>query len=331
MHTRNLYFDNAKFILIFLVVLGHFTNLNRGLPIMGGLNNIIYSFHMPLFVFISGYFSRNINQQRKSEITEILYMYLVFEILNYLFTSITSLGYGSFNIFVPTYQNWYILGIFFWRLLIPYFNFFSKKTAFISILIIALIIGYFKGFNSFLGLYRILYFMPFFVLGYFSDNLETLIDKYKKYKWIFIVLLIFSLGSIFTLSKINPTFNNAISYAYTPYSGYSKDLHILLRVAGLISSFIISFSILFLIPSEKIFFTQFGGRTINVFLLHMFLVFPINAIYSMLNLSAEIILISSILSSIFITYFLSIKFFNQIMKPLTSIEKLLSITKSKLP
>jgi len=72
METRNLYFDNMKFILIFLVVLGHFANLHRLLPIMGGLNNAIYSFHMPLFIYISGYFSRDVVQPRRTDIDKIL-------------------------------------------------------------------------------------------------------------------------------------------------------------------------------------------------------------------------------------------------------------------
>jgi fucose 4-O-acetylase-like acetyltransferase len=326
MKTRNLYFDNAKFLLIFLVVLGHFTNLNRSIPIMGGLNNIIYSFHMPLFIFISGFFSKNINKQRKSEIDKILYIYIVFEIINYLFTKFTSLGYGSFNIFRPTYQNWYILGIFFWRLLIPYFNFYPKWISFLTILITSLIIGFFKDFNTFLGLYRIIYFMPIFALGYYSDNINIILVKFQKYKLIFITLLILSFVAIFTLSISSVSFNNLISYAYTPYEGYGKRLDIIVRILGLITSYILGFFILFTIPSKKTFFTRFGGGTINVFLLHMFLVFPINAIFVKLNLDDEVIFTTSILASIFITYFLSLNFINFIMKPFVSINNLLSPT-----
>ena len=57
---RDYYFDNLKAVLIFLVVLGHFL-----LPIYDDaflvvLKRLIYVFHMPLFVFVSGYFSKNI-------------------------------------------------------------------------------------------------------------------------------------------------------------------------------------------------------------------------------------------------------------------------------
>jgi fucose 4-O-acetylase-like acetyltransferase len=325
MKPRDSYFDNAKFLLILFVVLGHFTNLNRSIPIMGGLNNIIYSFHMPLFIFISGYFSKKINTQRKSEIDKILYIYVVFEILNLFFTKLTSLGKGSYNIFTPTYQNWYILGIFFWRLIIPYFNFYPKKIVLLFVFLISITIGLFNDFNSFLGLFRIIYFMPFFVLGYYSNNFELIKDKLKKYKIVFASLGILTFIAIFTLSVSNPTYNNLISYAYTPWRGYNNNVEILARILGMISSIIISVFVLFIIPSNKLFFTRFGKNTINVFLLHMFFVFPITAIYNKLNLNEELIILTSLFGSILITFFLSFNFINKIMKPLVSLENLLSL------
>ena len=54
--TKRIYkFDNLKAILIFLVVFGHFLELVEGHKL---LYLTIYSFHMPLFLFLSGYFAR---------------------------------------------------------------------------------------------------------------------------------------------------------------------------------------------------------------------------------------------------------------------------------
>ena len=58
--TRNSIIDNLKFFLIVLVIFGHVSNyvvFDRNLPtvrIEGYLKHIIYAFHMPLFIFISG-------------------------------------------------------------------------------------------------------------------------------------------------------------------------------------------------------------------------------------------------------------------------------------
>lgn len=52
-------FDALKGFLILSVVFGHFFTHDDSHGIMSEtMANFIYSFHMPLFVFISGYFSK---------------------------------------------------------------------------------------------------------------------------------------------------------------------------------------------------------------------------------------------------------------------------------
>lgn len=51
---RKYKFDNLRFILMFLVVFGHFLALQDEYS----LYRFIYSFHMPAFIFISGYFAK---------------------------------------------------------------------------------------------------------------------------------------------------------------------------------------------------------------------------------------------------------------------------------
>lgn len=65
-NNRSVFFDQLKGILIVFVILGHVMAI---CPKDGGINSsilylIIYSFHMPLFVGISGYFS--VNSYKKS-------------------------------------------------------------------------------------------------------------------------------------------------------------------------------------------------------------------------------------------------------------------------
>lgn len=50
---RTLYWDTLKGILIILVVFGH-----CGTAVGNNLLSVVYSFHMPLFVLVSGFFSR---------------------------------------------------------------------------------------------------------------------------------------------------------------------------------------------------------------------------------------------------------------------------------
>lgn len=74
--TERIYkFDNLKAVLIFLVVFGHFLELVEGHEL---LYLVIYSFHMPLFMFLSGYFARF---DKKKILEQLIYPYVMFQIL----------------------------------------------------------------------------------------------------------------------------------------------------------------------------------------------------------------------------------------------------------
>ena len=57
MTKREYRFDNAKFILILLVVFGHILEHFQG-RYVPGIYRTVYLFHMPMFIFISGYFAK---------------------------------------------------------------------------------------------------------------------------------------------------------------------------------------------------------------------------------------------------------------------------------
>ena len=59
--TRDYLFDNCKVFLIFLVVAGHFVGPGASdNTFLLLLKWVIVSFHMPAFIFISGYFIKDI-------------------------------------------------------------------------------------------------------------------------------------------------------------------------------------------------------------------------------------------------------------------------------
>lgn len=88
MSERNQYFDVVKGFGIFLVVLGHCWILSDGL---GDVYILIYSFHMPLFLVVSGYLSYGKREESfflflKRKIRHILFPYTIF----YFFSAIVS-------------------------------------------------------------------------------------------------------------------------------------------------------------------------------------------------------------------------------------------------
>ena len=56
MKNRIYRYDNAKFVLMFLVIAGHLLECFSG-RFVSSIYRTIYLFHMPAFIFLSGYFS----------------------------------------------------------------------------------------------------------------------------------------------------------------------------------------------------------------------------------------------------------------------------------
>ncbi|EAD8587403.1 acyltransferase family protein, partial [Listeria monocytogenes] len=85
---RESYFDNAKFILIFLVVFGHF--LQTFIADYAGVRVLyiyIYTFHMPAFVLISGFFAKSFGKPGylKKTMKKLILPYVFFQLIYSIF------------------------------------------------------------------------------------------------------------------------------------------------------------------------------------------------------------------------------------------------------
>lgn len=319
---RDAYFDNLKVILITLVVLAHFAEVYARIRTMHGLFNMLTPFVMPIFIFITGYFSKGIDRQRKTDLIKVLLPYFLLQLYHLIFTKTTGLGSGSFNAAIPTFQNWYLLGLFIWRLLIPYYNFLSRKNAVITSFFISLSVGFVPQFNKFLALHRAIYFMIFFVLGYFSPNVKKLLAKVSRYRLAIIGMFICLVSTIFFVSYFNRHLRGIITYAYNPVFGYHKMKQysvetfypFLTRVAGLSTSIIISALFLFAIPRQETWYSKYGRNTLYVFLFHMFILWPL-ATLSYKPIITELL---AVVFSIVLTFILSHDSVVNILRPLAN-------------
>ena len=135
---REAYFCNIKFLLILLVVLGHFMeryiNLDSEIHLIYAL---IYIVHMPLFSFVSGYFSRP-GRTGYAKARRIggyfLFLHILYLILGFLITG--KIG----NWMQPYWYFWYLLSLFCWKwigaLLWPKYNMSTKAVFILNIFII---------------------------------------------------------------------------------------------------------------------------------------------------------------------------------------------------
>lgn len=264
---RNFMIDNTKGILIFLVVLGHFLEFNVTSK-TGVILNVIYSFHMPVFVFLSGYLAK---YDSKKMFKKILLPYVVFQIIAFLFYNLFEPT--KFTLVAPYHSLWYMLALFFWYMLIPFLdNVKFPKIALMLFLLLGLLIGFDIHATTILSVSRIFVFLPFFALGYFV----------KKYNWDFkfhntglkcmLVLVLVIINILMFKYR-----NEIVVQWFYGYAGYEQLYFnpgirfLIYAVAFLWILFFINF-----IPNKITFLSKIGRNSLCVYLPHYMIVYAIN-------------------------------------------------------
>lgn len=166
--SRDAYFDNAKYLAIVLVAIAHAWE-----PVMDGsrasrsLYLLVYTFHMPAFILISGYFSRSYTgrpDQLRRLLTGIAVPYVVFEIVYSLFRRWAQHAPEQpISLLDPFYLTWFLAALFIWRLTAPLWRLIRWPVP--VALALASLAALTPDIGADLNLQRVLQFLPFFVLG----------------------------------------------------------------------------------------------------------------------------------------------------------------------
>lgn len=294
---RDPFFDSLKFFLIMCVVLGHVMEHNvtlNSLDTESTLYIFIYTFHMPLFIFVSGYFSKNIIWAKfKKNVLSLLLTYYVFQAI----LSIPLMLDGSFLIrdflFHPRNVMWYIPALLFWRFA---FCFIPKlKIHFFVIIILsivaALTIGFKTTTDSLMYLpSRIIVFSPYFILGYYCSH--STIEKIRNWNKIYSVIslaIVFVSIYLFTNVQFAISLHGIVSFDILfPNDKLSGCLYRLLTFSV---SIFVSLCIINIMTTKL---AKWGNKTMDIYLLHAPLVYilyiNILATYNLkVNLLAEVI------------------------------------------
>ncbi|WP_366945897.1 acyltransferase family protein [uncultured Clostridium sp.] len=281
----------------------------------------IYIFHMPLFIYISGYLSKNVNKSKKLFLKDLLIPYIFLNIIWYVLAYIYT-GEVNLPIIYPGWTLWFLLSLFFWRSSLKYLI----KIKYI--LPISFILGILTGLISngaILSFSRTVVFLPFFLLGYYTDT--------EKIKYIFkkvnigvciFGILVFIIASFVIVNK------NILDYRFLYGShsykelGISIHIGIISRILLYISSILLSLFVSYIIPTNKTFFTHIGKSTMYIYAFHTYIVLIIFYFLPSWNksfLTNFIIIISPLL----VTYTLSYKFFertyNMMLNPIRKLIK----------
>ena len=271
--------DNFKVLLIFLVVFNHIIafNLVKVDTVVRYVWYAITIFHMPAFVFISGYLSKKPQNVLKN-FKNLLIPY----VLGYTLTWYSQIWLGrsvDYEILRPTGSvMWYILALFIYRLTIEALG----KIRFIVPLSIlfALWAGTRPEFTTFLSSSRIVVFFPFFVAGYlWKSEYITAIRKFKG-KWILVAIsgvLLWAIPNYMIPNEMGiAIFRGNHGYQLC---GLTDPQGVILRLLMYLVSFVVVYTMLALVPDIKLPLTYVGRHTMGIYFFHYPIMIIMNGLY----------------------------------------------------
>ncbi|MEU6197419.1 acyltransferase family protein [Streptomyces sp. NPDC047061] len=165
---RDAFFDNAKYLAIALVAMGHsWEPLKGDSRVLEAVYCVVYAFHMPAFIIVSGYFSRNFDMRPdrlKRLVTGVVVPYVLFETAYSLFQRFVVGDPGQdISLLDPWYLTWFLCALFVWRLTTPLWK--ALRHPLPVAFGIAMLASVSPSIGDDLDLQRVLQFLPYFVLG----------------------------------------------------------------------------------------------------------------------------------------------------------------------
>lgn len=319
---RNLKFDNMKFLLIVLVVVGHMCgNFFNTVDISKSLYLFIYSFHMPALIFISGFFiKKGIKDKNMNYLGKYIIIYFIIIIVNKFSEFLLGNFSGNLSLFSENGIQWFMLSLFFYFIFTMLLSRYNKYTVLIILLCLGCLAGFDKGLGDNFSSARTITFYIYYYLGYsFSDiKLNQISDKlYMKilagFNFILLFLVLFSKWGVDNFGVLAGFLGGS--------SVYTANHMIIWRLISYVVGIILILSLYALIPNRNLFISKLGQRTLNVYIFHLCLLSIYNK-YIVATFTHNLLLfLVSILVSILIAIILSSNLIDKAMNKIVSIKK----------
>ncbi len=281
--NRIYYFDNLRAILIVLVVFGHLIEPLLDDSVYRDLYRFVYSFHMPLFAYVSGVFSKKISLKG---IGNLVYKVIFYQIL-FAITFGLAIHFAGYQtavestlkissplqvvalILTPIWLLWYLVSLILWKLLLFVFGY-DKRMIAVSFLIgVFAILIPIDGYV--LSIQRTITLLPFFLMGFYTQKEDLLVFIQKRRRFLVILglsLMVLLFANLFSVPD---------DYRLFYYSKNSTSLNISFITALYLRTLTYFFSLnlmlicILIIPHQNMFFTYIGQRTFPVYIYHTFL------------------------------------------------------------
>lgn len=306
---RSAYFDNFRFILIFLVVAGHFLLPLDKTRFSNNIFYLIYTFHMPCFIFVSGYFSTHVVQNgkfRADKLIQIVWLYILFKILTHFTEGLID---GHIGLYIDFFEEsgapWYLLALALWYLTIPFIRELDPRVVMTGSIIISLLSGYEHSVNSILALDRTLAFAPFFYAGYYMNGKKFNINFHNGHRFLLLIPAFITAAVLFlcTYDLLMPYSHIVYGINYFrlgpelyPYGG-------LIRFAWYIITVLLSLGLMAIVPKKRTIFTAIGSRTLQIYILHRLIrdLMQYYGFFDLVNVHSKLWIIGLLVLSLLLT------------------------------
>jgi fucose 4-O-acetylase-like acetyltransferase len=269
---RDPFLDNAKYLTIVLVAIGHVWDpLRDDSRMASALYFVLYAFHMPAFIVISGYLSRSFEgkpRQIKRLITGVLVPYVIFQTIYTFFMRWASDNPDrEFHYQEPGFALWFLVALFLWRLTTPVWK--SLRWPVPIALAIAVAAGVTPSINSDLNLMRVAAFLPFFVLG--LQLRPEHFQMVKRRKMRLLALPVFA-GALLVAYWAVPR----MSKGWFLHDKAAQELGAPSWVGGVMTlatfgcGLVLTAAFLALVPRRHMWFTALGAGTLYAYLIHVY-------------------------------------------------------------
>ena len=262
-------FDNLKGFAILLIVLGHLCYIGETFHSIYVLRNFLYLVHLPIFFFVSGYFSKIGPDEPVKAFKRLLIPYLLFCLLWELFNFFVLHESISSKMFIePGWGLWFLISLFTMKISLPIID--KLRYPLLVTLICAVLIGFID--TMALGISRTFVFLPIFVIGFrYNDYKLKIKENYKtissllENNYVLIVIGIISLALSVYMAWM---FKFDIINMKHAYDHIGRD--ILVRCILLILTTTNALIISKFMTNSKTVLTKYGINSLTVYLLHIY-------------------------------------------------------------
>ena len=269
---RDAFFDNAKYLAIVLVAVGHaWEPLRQGSRAVTALYMLVYAFHMPAFIIISGYFSRTFDgspARLKRLVTGVVVPYVVFETAYTLFTRWTSQDPDRpVSLLDPLYLTWFLAALFVWRLTTPLWR--LVRWPLPLALAVAMAATTAPSIDHDLDLQRTLQFLPYFVFGLLLRPEHFRLVRRRTVRILAVPVACCALAVAYWAVP-------RMDYAWFFHADSAPELGVplwygpLMTLAAVGCSLVLVGCFLAWVPGRRTWFTALGAGTLSGYLLHGF-------------------------------------------------------------